>query len=127
MAQTGKRRMARGARWRAAALPLNLEAASLRYRLGVQVSGVRILYDQLQPANMAYRSLDSAQILNTMHQLTRRIDERFPGAGLAAVAKELLALGRFCATEAETLEKPHWPVRAAIVSLILAVILLSAY
>ena len=76
---------------------------------------------------MAYRSLDSAQILNTLHQLTRRIDERFPGAGLAAVAKELLALGRFCATEAETLEKPHWPVRAAIVSLILVVILLSAY
>jgi hypothetical protein len=76
---------------------------------------------------MAYRSLDSAQIIKTLQQLTLRIEERFPGAGLAAVAKELLALGRFCATEAESLEKPHWRVRAAMALLILIVIVLSGF
>jgi hypothetical protein len=62
---------------------------------------------------MAYRSLDSVQIVKTLEQLTHRIDERFPGAGLTAVSRELLALGRFCATEAELLARPHWPLRAA--------------
>lgn len=47
---------------------------------------------------MAYRALDSAQIIATLQQLVRRIEERFPGAGLAAVARELLALSSFCAT-----------------------------
>jgi len=44
---------------------------------------------------MAYRSLSSSQIITTLERLTQRIDERFPGAGLSAVGKELLALGRY--------------------------------
>lgn len=76
---------------------------------------------------MAYRALDSAQIIGTLQQLARRIEERFPGAGLAAVAKELLALGSFCATEAEALEKPHWPIRGAAGVLILIVIIVSGF
>jgi hypothetical protein len=74
---------------------------------------------------MAYRALDSAQIIGTLQQLVRRIEERFPGAGLAAVARELLALSSFCAKEAEALEKPHWPIRGATGILILIVIVLS--
>ena len=76
---------------------------------------------------MAYRALDSAQIIGTLQQLVRRIEERFPGAGLAAVSRELLALGSFCATEAETLEKPHWPIRGAAGVLILIVIIVSGF
>jgi hypothetical protein len=74
---------------------------------------------------VAYRSLDSRQILRTLERLTQRIDERFPGAGLAAVARELLAIGRFCAAEADTLGKPNWPVRGVTGLLILGVIVLS--
>lgn len=76
---------------------------------------------------MAYRALDSALIISTLQQLVRRIEERFPGAGLTAVGGELLALSRFCATEAEALEKPHWPIRGMTGVLILGVILLSGF
>jgi hypothetical protein len=74
---------------------------------------------------MAYRSLNSAQIITTLERLTKRIDDRFPGAGLSAVAKEFLALGRFCAAEADELGKPHWPIRIAAVLLIVIVVALS--
>jgi hypothetical protein len=74
---------------------------------------------------MAYRSLDSGQILATLARLTQRIDERFPGSGLAAVARELEALGRFCAAEAQLLERPHWPLRALMAVSIVTVIVVS--
>ncbi len=74
---------------------------------------------------MAYRSLDSAQIIATLDQLVHRIDERFPGSGLSAVARELHALGKFCATEAEEIGKPHWPIRIVTVILIVTVLVLS--
>ena len=61
---------------------------------------------------MAYRSLDSSQIITTLERLLGRIDQRFPGAGLSAVAKELLALGKFCAAEADELGRPHWVTEA---------------
>lgn len=74
---------------------------------------------------MSFRSLDSAQILATLERLTRRIDERFPGAGLSAVAREMMALGRFCAKEAESLGHSHWPIRIGAAVLIFLVIALS--
>ena len=74
---------------------------------------------------MAYRSLNSAHILATLERLTHRIEERFPNSGLLAVAKELEALGRFCAREAEELGKPNWPIRAAAALLIIAVVVFS--
>ncbi len=74
---------------------------------------------------MAYRSLSSEQIITTLEGLTRRIDERFPGAGLSAVGKELLALSRFCAAEADELGKPHWPIRITTIVLIVIVVALS--
>ena len=74
---------------------------------------------------MAYRSLNSAQILATLEKLAHRIEERFPRSGLSAVARELEALGRFCARETEELGKPHWPIRAAASILILGVVIFS--
>ena len=76
---------------------------------------------------MAYRSLDSSRITATLELLTGRIDERFPGSGLAAVSKELLALGRFCSKEAEELALPNWPIRAGAMLLIALVIGLSGF
>ena len=74
---------------------------------------------------MAFRSLSSEQIITTLERLTKQIDESFPGAGLSAVGKELLALGRFCAAEADDLGRPHWPIRVATVLLIVLVVVLS--
>lgn len=76
---------------------------------------------------MAYRSLDSSQIIATLDQLTVRIDERFPDSGLSAVSKELMALGRFCSKESEALAGPHWPIRAGAMFLIALVIGLSGF
>lgn len=76
---------------------------------------------------MAYRSLDSEKILATLEKLSHRIDERFPRSGLSAVARELEALGRFCATEAEHLSKPHWPIRAGAGLLIVGVLVFSVF
>lgn len=75
---------------------------------------------------MPYRSLDSRRILATLEVLTNRIDERFPGAGLGSVGRELLAISRFCATEAQELGHPNWQVRATAALLIVAVTALSA-
>jgi hypothetical protein len=40
------------------------------------------------------RALDSAKVIDTIAALHRRISERFPGAGLAAVCTELHAIAR---------------------------------
>jgi hypothetical protein len=41
-----------------------------------------------------YRALDADKIIATIDQLTQRIDERFPGAGLPGVARDLSAAAR---------------------------------
>ena len=76
---------------------------------------------------MAYRSLDSSQIITTLERLLGRIDQRFPGAGLSAVAKELLALGKFCAAEADELGRPHWVMRGVMAGLILVLLVFSIF
>jgi hypothetical protein len=70
-----------------------------------------------------YRHLDSARILETIEQLCQRIEERFPGAGLAKVGRELLALARACAIESEALAKPNIAVRMGVAALVLVMIL----
>ena len=63
---------------------------------------------------MTYRQLDAAHIIATLERLCHRIEERFPGAGLAGVGKELVSLARDCAREAESLGRPNWAVRAGV-------------
>lgn len=75
---------------------------------------------------MAYRSLNSAQILRTLETLTHRIDERFPRSGLSGVARELETLGRFCVAESSYIGRPHWPIRAAAAFLMVGLIALAA-
>ena len=74
---------------------------------------------------MTFRSLNSTQILATLEKLTHRIEERFPASVLSAVSRELLAIGRFCAAEAEEIAKPHWPIRIVAVILVLGLVALS--
>lgn len=76
---------------------------------------------------MAYRSLDSDQILKTIEALNHRIEERFPSSGLSSVGRELDALARFCVKESEALGQPNWPIRAATVLLILGLVVFSVF
>lgn len=73
---------------------------------------------------MNYRALDAGEILGTLARLNRRIEERFPGSGLGRVANDLIGLGRECASEAELLGRPHWPLRVG--TLVIGVIALVA-
>ena len=76
---------------------------------------------------MAYRALDRTQIIGTLQHLSERIDQRFPGSGLAAVAREFLALGKFCADESDDISRPHWPIRIGTAVLIVIVIAFAAF
>jgi len=60
-----------------------------------------------------FRELDADQILGTLTRLRDRIQERFPGSGLATVAGELLAVGRDTAARVEELRRPLWTIRIA--------------
>ena len=63
---------------------------------------------------MSFRTLDATHIIATIERLGQRIEERFPGAGLSGVGRDLLGLARDCAREADSLGKPHWPIRAGV-------------
>jgi hypothetical protein len=61
-----------------------------------------------------YRRLDQSQITQTLRRLRDRISERFPGAGLANVADELVSLSEEAFECIAYVQKPNWPIRAAV-------------
>jgi hypothetical protein len=63
---------------------------------------------------MPYRTLDPTQIIATAQALERRISERFPEAGLAGVARELVSLAHDTSAEADRLAKPILWLRALV-------------
>lgn len=58
-----------------------------------------------------YRRLDPEHVIGTIDRLRRRIDERFPGAGLARVAGELHQVAKEHAQRAEKIERASPSVR----------------
>lgn len=58
-----------------------------------------------------YRSLDSEKILGTIETLSRRIGERFPGAGLNRVCDELLTIARESQKRTAWIAKPQRSLR----------------
>lgn len=72
-----------------------------------------------------YRKLDSGKIVATLEILGNRIEERFPGRGLAGVCEELTAIARAVVDRAEAIDRPRTGLRLAIgVVLALGVLLL---
>jgi hypothetical protein len=61
-----------------------------------------------------YQSLDPTRIIETLHRLRERIDERFPNAGLSRVCGELISTASEASTIAADLAKPNWPLRFAV-------------
>jgi len=53
-----------------------------------------------------YRQLEAARIVETLERLGRRIEERFPGAGLGKVCAELLAAAHESVERAALLQRP---------------------
>ena len=58
-----------------------------------------------------YRSLDSEKIVETVGTLCQRIDERFPGAGLGRVCRELSAVAGEAQKRSAKIAQPHMVLR----------------
>jgi hypothetical protein len=61
-----------------------------------------------------YRSLDPALIIKSLEMLVRRIEERFPGAGLASVCRDMVTLAAETTTRSQEINRPHLFLRFVI-------------
>lgn len=59
-----------------------------------------------------YRALDSAMVIRTLETLQRRIQERFPQAGLTRVCAELVQVAKENDAKARALTRPNLVIRA---------------
>ena len=59
-----------------------------------------------------YYELDPDKVQATISSLSLRIAERFPGSGLAGVARELVEIGKLARERMEWIGQPIWKVRA---------------
>jgi len=68
-----------------------------------------------------FRRLDPEKIVETAETLLKRIEERFPGCGLAKVVAELVEISRETISKAEWIQRPNLFLRcvAAILSLVI--------
>lgn len=76
-----------------------------------------------------FRRLDPEQIVETASRLERRVEERFPGAGLAQVAQELTQVTREAHALSAWLSAPNRPLRALVglsITALLVIVLLAA-
>lgn len=76
---------------------------------------------------MPFRSLNSANILETLEQLASRVAERFPEASLNAVISELIELGKRDRVRSQRLARPYILLRLGTVSAIVAALAALIY
>ena len=74
-----------------------------------------------------YRTLDATKIVQSLDQLTRRITERFPGAGLAGVSAELSGIATDTSARAAKIAKPAIFRRAFVALVFFAGLTLLSY
>jgi len=63
---------------------------------------------------MPYRTLDPAEIFNTLQLLQQRIAERFPNSGLAGVCAELIVIARATEWRARVVGRPQILLRILV-------------
>ena len=73
---------------------------------------------------MTYQHLDASKIVETAHALAHRIEERFPGAGLASVAHEVVRTAEAASGRAAAIARPNVPLRALRVLLIVFLVVI---
>jgi hypothetical protein len=74
-----------------------------------------------------FRTLDPTKIVQSLEQLARRIDERFPAAGLAKVASELTGIARDTSARSALIAKPALFTRAFVALVFLSGVALLSY
>jgi hypothetical protein len=75
---------------------------------------------QARQAAKSYRRLDASEIVTTLRALERRITERFPGSGLAAVCSDLIAVGETTQRRADDIAVPNLWLRGLIYIVLIA-------
>ncbi len=65
-----------------------------------------------------YRALQPERIVDTAEQLVKRVAERFPTAGLLAVAEEIRAVASEAAARTERIRQPNYGLRLGVAALI---------
>lgn len=77
-----------------------------------------------------YRKLDAIHIVATASTLQKRIDERFPQAGLGRVARELEAVAREASAVSKWLARPNYRLRVAVsilIALLVGILMAAAW
>ena len=74
-----------------------------------------------------YFQLDGRQVYITAEVLQQRIEERFPGCGLAQVAQEVVDVLHVTDTRIQELSRPFWPLRLTSLSLLSLTLLSLLY
>jgi hypothetical protein len=74
-----------------------------------------------------YRTLDSKRIIDMLEMLHRRIEERFPTAGLSGVCSELIQVARDMGQRADRLARPNMMLRFASLLVMAAGVALLGY
>jgi hypothetical protein len=71
-----------------------------------------------------YRHLDPQKIVETSEKLQQRIGERFDASGLSRLSGEVVMVARETLERGCWIQKPHLPLRAAIVTLLAIILVL---
>ncbi|MFO0975113.1 MAG: hypothetical protein U0996_01880 [Planctomycetaceae bacterium] len=74
-----------------------------------------------------YRSLDPEKTIATLRTLANRIEERFPGASLCGVCRELLQIAEETRGRVEWISRGHAWIRAGVIAVIGIAIYLGWY
>lgn len=74
-----------------------------------------------------FTELDPDRIVDTIAKLKRRIDERFPDAGLSSVCGELLAVAKASKSRVKEISNPNYYLRAISASMMALGILALSY
>lgn len=75
---------------------------------------------------MTYRQLDAEKTISTLDTLQKRVEERFGGAGLCQVAKELCDIARESQARIAWIDRPHFGLRLTVISLVVLGLALAA-
>lgn len=70
---------------------------------------------------MPYHALDPERIIETIDLLARRVEERFPGSGLARVCRDLLGVARKAKRRAAAIARRNWGLRLLTVLIVAAI------
>src|SRR5580692_7738348 len=73
------------------------------------------------------RILDPARVVATFDKLQARVEERFPGSGLAQVCADLASVARDTAGRAERMARPYYGLRLLAAITVIAAAGLQVY